>query len=518
MSEPTKKPTPPTTAGGLRGWKIVAIFAAGALIGALSAVEIVPNFTGASANGPGETIDGIAADGSVGGGGVAGIGTTTGSGKAKGAGGGASGSVSGSSGSSGGGTTNGGLSQGRTGLECSRSGNGGETDRGVTSDSVRMATTVAESGIGAAFLGQVRYAMEAVRNRINSSGGICGRAINIEYRDDGWDAQRGSQYLRNFIQEGVFAIPVCPSSEGCRVVIDGGDLDKTQTPMPGTDGMLLDQYQRPDGSAQPWVWPVAAATVSSARIMCQDAYRRGARHFSIVFDKNYKFGVEAAEAFNACVKRLTGKDVPGYNKQYSCQENFCGVTAGASSYSSEAATFKEGDFVSLFLEPTTAQAWMSDPNTAKPTTIKYGYGAGQPLFTRGFASQCQSKCDQMQIWTGFKPPIEAYANQPAVKSYVQDLKRTKPDADEFNAFTEGGYVGMLLVEAAMKRVGPDLTRARLQQALNSTCLTTGLTIQSRICYSATNRYANTTMQAFSIQYKGTFGGWRAGTIVKDPGV
>ena len=34
-------------------------------------------------------------------------------------------------------------------------------------------------------------------------------------------------------------------------------------------------------------------------------------------------------------------------------------------------------------------------------------------------------------------------------------------------------------------------------------------------FTPTTRFANTTMQAFSIQYKGTFGGWRAGPIVKD---
>ena len=499
----------------LAGWKVTAIFVAGAIIGALSAVEIVPNFTGASATTDGAIsgdLGSTAADGSLSGD----LGTTSAKGGKKGAAGSGAAAAGGStsSGTSGSGTT---LSKGRAGLTCDRDGNGGETDRGVTESEIKMATTVAESGLGAGFLGEVRFGMDAVKNKVNSSGGVCGRQLAIEYRDDGWDAQRGAQYLRNFIQEGIFAIPVCPSSEGCRVVIDSGDLDSTQTPMVGSDGMLVDQYTRPDGSAQPWVWPVAAATVSSARIMCHNAYQRGARDFSIVFDKNYRFGVEAAEAFNACVKKLTGKDIPGYNKQYSCQQNFCGVNGGASSYSSEVATFTPGNFVSLFLEPQTALVWMNDPNTPKSSAIKYGYGAAQPLFTRSFATNCQTKCDQMSVWTGFRPPIESYANDPAVRTYVSDLKHTKPDADEFNAFTEGGYVGMLLLEKALKAVGPDLTRARLKQALDSTCLVSGLTIQPKICFSPTNRFANVTMQAFVIQYKGTFGGWRAGPIVRDTG-
>lgn len=497
------------------GWKLVAVFAAGALVGAFSAVEIVPNFTGTSAvsGDPGSA----AALGE--GGEIAGVdpGSAAAAGGKNGKGAGPGGTTSGGGAAAGPGGAAPELSEGRAGLTCDRDGNGGETDTGVSDGEIRMATTVAESGIGAAFLGEVRFGMEAVRNKINSAGGICGRQLAIEYRDDGWDAQRGAQYLRNFIQEGVFAIPVCPSSEGCRVVIDSGDLDSTQTPMIGSDGMLVDQYTRPDGSAQPWVWPVAAATVSSARIMCQNAYQRGARKMSIVFDKNYRFGVEAAEAFNACARKLTGKDVPGYNKEYSCQQSFCGVNGGSSSYSQDVATFTEGDFVALFLEPQTALVWMNDPNTVKGSSIKYGYGAAQPLLTRSFATNCQAKCDQMWVWTGFKPPIESYANDPAVRQYVSDLKRTKPDADEFNAFTEGGYVGMLLLEKVLKTVGPDLTRERLLQAANSTCLASGLTIQPKICFTPNNRFANITMQAFTIQYKGTFGGWRAGPIVKDPG-
>ena len=144
--------------------------------------------------------------------------------------------------------------------------------------------------------------------------------------------------------------------------------------------------------------------------------------------------------------------------------------------------------------------------------------SAQPLFTRSFAVNCQEKCHSLQLWTGFKPPIEDYAKQPAVARYVSDLKRTKPDADEFNAFTEGGYVGMLLLEDALKRVGPDLTRVRLKAALDSTCLDTGLLIKGKLCYSPTNRYANVYMQGFEIQYSGTFAGWRSGPIVRDPGV
>jgi ABC-type branched-subunit amino acid transport system substrate-binding protein len=503
--------TPSKGLATVAGRKLTAAFVAGALIGALSAVQMVPNFKGTSADGAAalEGTDGAGTTTLTGGGPGSSSATTKGGGKGGSA-------AAGATGAAGPGATGGGvLPPGRAGLECAPGKNGGATDEGVTGTEIKMATTVAESGPGAAFLGEVRYGMDAVVSKVNAAGGICGRKLVIQYVDDAWDAQKGAQYLRNFIQEGIFAIPVGPSSEGLRVVIDSGDIDRARLPVVGTDGMLQNQYVKSDGSAQPWVWPVAAATVSSARIMVQEAYKRGARDFSIVFDKNYRFGVEAAEAFNAEVRRLTGKPVPGYNSQYTCQDQFCGIIGGDTSYPGDVATFQEGDFVALFLEPDTGLAWMNDPNTRRPAEVKYGYGAAQPLFTREFAENCKSKCDQMRVWTGFKPPIEGYANDAAVKQYVEDLKRNKPDADEFNAFTEGGYVGMLLLVDALKMVGPDLTRERLKAALDHISLRSGLTLQDKLPFTPSTRFANTTMQAFTIQYKGTFGGWRSGPIVRD---
>jgi branched-chain amino acid transport system substrate-binding protein len=393
------------------------------------------------------------------------------------------------------------------GLACERGKNGGSTDKGVTATSINLATTTVQSGIGASFLGEVKYAMEAIKNKVNRQGGICGRLLNIKYVDDGWEADRGAGYIRNFIHDGEFGLPVGPSSEGLQLVIKSGDITTAGIPVVGTDGMIIDQYKNP------WVWPVAVATASSARIMADNAYSRGARKFSIVFDKNYKFGAEAAEAYNNEVRRLTKSNVEGYDPSHGCSASFCGIDAGQSSYATYVKGFKPGDFEAMFLEPTTALTWMSSPGAPTPQKVKIG--AAQPLFTRDFANSCQAACNGMWVWTGYKPPIEDAANDPNVRTYVRDLRETKPDADVYNAFTEGGYVGMELLVEALKRVGPNLTRAALQTALDTQTLQTGLTLQNNLSWRPNNHFANATMQAFSIQYSGTFSGWRAQDVVRD---
>ncbi|HEX2196832.1 MAG TPA: hypothetical protein VHJ76_07890, partial [Actinomycetota bacterium] len=164
----------------LAGWKLTAAFVAGALIGAVSAVQMVPNFQGTSADGTPIALDdttGSAATGTAGG-----TDATSAKGGAKGAAGGAGGGAATTTGGGGGGV----LPPGRAGLECAPGKNGGATDQGVTGTEIEMATTVAESGPGAAFLGEVRYGMHAVVAKVNAAGGICGRKLSIQYVDDGW--------------------------------------------------------------------------------------------------------------------------------------------------------------------------------------------------------------------------------------------------------------------------------------------------------------------------------------------
>src|SRR5258708_40237261 len=101
-------------------------------------------------------------------------------------------------------------------LACAPGRNGGKTDTGVSAGSIKLASTVVESGIGQSFLGEVRLGMIAVANQVNSSGGVCGRKLDLANGlvDDGWQSPQGLQDIRNFIAEGVFALPVVPSSQG----------------------------------------------------------------------------------------------------------------------------------------------------------------------------------------------------------------------------------------------------------------------------------------------------------------
>jgi ABC-type branched-subunit amino acid transport system substrate-binding protein len=402
-----------------------------------------------------------------------------------------------------------GVSSGDAGLACAAGRNGGATDVGVTGTSIKIGATVVDSGIGASFLRDARYAMIAVKNRINRAGGICGRRLELVLRDDGWDFQRGGDFLRNLVeQEKVFALAVVPSSEGLLNISRAGYLRAKRVPVVGSDGMLIHQY------TDPYIWPVAASTISTLHIMVAHAAKQwGAKNFGIVYESTYHFGIEGAYAFNQAVRRVTSSSVPGYSNPLTspgCAQRFCGISATAGNYSREIQTFNDAcftepkcDFIALLLEPATALAWIKAGATMPPDGFRMG--GVQPLFTRNFAEECRERCHNLWLWTGYDPPIGGDLGRPAMRSYVDDVRGASGSADSANTFVEGAYVGMSLLEDALRRVGPNLTRARLKAMLDSMTFRSGLS--SPLSWRPGDHFANVTMRAFSIQYRDRFAGW-----------
>lgn len=381
----------------------------------------------------------------------------------------------------------------KAGLECVRGRNGGSTDKGVTGAGIKLGATVVKSGIGASFLGEVPIALEAVKNRVNRAGGVCGRLLELKMVDDGWDAALGREFIRNFISEGVFALAVSPSSEGLDNAIRNGDIGKAGIPVVGADGMLISQY------TDPWVWPVAASTITTMHVMAKDAAARGAKKFGIVFDKSYHFGVEGASAFRGALRRL----FPGA-KVLAAD---IGIEAGQPSYKTDVDRFNglcsPCDFVAMLLEPPTALQWIRDGGSFG----KVATGGPQPLFVDSFARSCGTPCNGMRVWSGYNPPIPPFDDLPAVVEYVNTVRAHTSSVDVTNPFVEGGYLGMKLLVKALETVGPDLTRARLRAALDAMVLDSGLTVPLR--WTRGDHFANDSVHAFSIVINaGSFAGWR----------
>jgi ABC-type branched-subunit amino acid transport system substrate-binding protein len=399
-------------------------------------------------------------------------------------------------------------------FECAAGKNGGNTDKGVTKNKIRLASTHVLSGQGSSFLGSSHVGMEAVVSNVNSQGGICGRLLELTLRDDAWDAALGASFIQNFINDptGYFALPVVPSSEGLTQAIKSRYISNAKIPVIGTDGMLKEQYQ------DPFVWPVATATVSTMRIMAKHAYEQlGARQFGIVYDSRYKFGKEGAKAFKDYVSSLPGASVPAYVGIQPGQPSY----PDAETFNSKCGPTKRCEFVAMLLEPGTAISWvnsMADDSSGRRLGFgSKGTGGAQPLFNEKFARDCGEPCNGMLLWTGYNPPIGEKQNLPGVAKYVNDVQAIDHGADVNNQFLEGAYLGMTVFVEALKKVGPNLTRERLRQVMDSLSFQTDMA--STLGFAPGKHYANQGAQAFAVRTAaGSFSGFGdAGTgFILDP--
>lgn len=506
-------------------WKVVAAFLAGAFVSAASLVQIVPDDTPVAA-GDRQVVEEYVTDDpdalADGEGGfveeeeevveegedgerrvvrrrrVAGEGSSSSSGATGGSrqrAAGTGGTADTSTGSSGG-----------SGGSGDAGGSGATTGEGVEANRIRLASTVVLDGPAASLLRPSVTAMRAVLDKVNQNGGIHGRILELDTRNDGFDAQRGHTFIRSFIEEEYFAFPVVPSAEGLGSAILAGDISRAGIPVVGTDGMRQEQYH------ESWVWPVAAATVSTMRAMARYAYDdQGARSFAIVYDDKYKFGIEGKDAFVEQVERMGGEvvhtqpldpDAPGYSSEAQQFNSACSDDAC--------------DMVALLLLPDAAQKWIDqDPAFGG----EYTAGA-QTLFTRKFAEDCVravgSRCHGLAVWTGYNPPVGEKRQDPDVSAYVDDMEDADPNIDVENQFVQGAYLGMQVFTEALEQTGPDLTRERLQQTLDGMDYDSGLS--STLQWRDGDHWANVHAQSFTMRVSGgRFTGWGSESDwVRDP--
>jgi ABC-type branched-subunit amino acid transport system substrate-binding protein len=377
-------------------------------------------------------------------------------------------------------------------LECAPGRNGGATDKGVSANKIRLASTHVLSGQGSSFLGSSHVGMEAVISNVNSKGGICGRLLELTLRDDAWDGALGASFIQNFINDNYFALPVVPSSEGLTQAIKSRYIGNAKIPVIGTDGMLKEQYQ------DPYVWPVATATVSTMRIMAKHAYEKlGARQFGIVYDNRYKFGKEGAKAFKQYLETLPDAKVDAYIPIQPGQPSY----PDAETFNSKCGPTKRCEFVAMLLEPGTAISWINsmgdDSNGRRLGFGSKGTGGAQPLFNAKFARDCGEACNGMLLWTGYNPPIGEKKNLPAVAKYVSDVKAIDPGVDVNNQFLEGAYLGMTVFVEALKKLGPNVTREGLRQAMDALSFQSDLA--SPLTFAPGKHYANLGAQAFVVR-------------------
>ncbi|HEX9696448.1 MAG TPA: ABC transporter substrate-binding protein [Actinomycetota bacterium] len=342
---------------------------------------------------------------------------------------------------------------------------GKATDVGITATSIKLGSTFAISGPVSNISGPILKGVQAYLNEVNANGGVNGRKIEFKYYDDGWDAQRGKSKIKQLVeQDKVFMLVSVPSSNGLDAA--SGYLDQKKVPVLGTSGLIETQFKAH------MQWPVGTSSRSAARIGLISATQRlQAKTFGIVW-LDLLAGYEARDAILDAAKRgfqgLNEKSIVADRRISISEPSFESVWNDVQNQARKNGVASgRPDYIVLAIDPTNAIKAMQAAERLGFRPAK-GWGGAAPLFLDLVLRDAPYAVKTgLEAGTAFFPPVGQFANQPAVKKYVQVVRKYFADVDLNNPYLQGGYTGAALAVDVLEKVGTCVTRDRVIQVANS---------------------------------------------------
>lgn len=325
-------------------------------------------------------------------------------------------------------------------------GNGGATDTGVTADSIKLGGFYIESGPLGSLGITLLKAVKAVYNEVNDQGGIYGRKIQMIDCDTSFtsgDKPRAC-FSKLTQQDGIFAF--ASAGDGPAMVTASPLICEAKIPAVWMDGLASDEFKCP------YIYPTGPPARSQSHVVA-DYYVKAQKPKTVGF--------------------LVQNDDIGNEWRDGAKEVF--EQAGV-----QVVTEQRYD-----LGDTNLNAQVINMQAARPDFIFF---AGEPL--GGILFQLQAKA------LGYKPPkpsagvtcnVEIWPREvgqyskgmicqhpwklpqsglPEHGVYEKAYKKYWNDWAQRNAYTEIHWVAARAVVETLRKVGPNLTRARLLDTLN----------------------------------------------------
>jgi branched-chain amino acid transport system substrate-binding protein len=334
-------------------------------------------------------------------------------------------------------------------------GNGGATDVGITGNEIRVGNV---SAIGGPLPGQFRPMAEAVQayfRLVNERGGVYGRRLTLVGCDDELNGQKRQACLRSLVEDKhVFAFVgnLSAADEGDAAYLDGA----LKGAVPDVGGFAL-AYSHSNGS---FYWSPMGALRRELAGTAQWEWIRAQTHFTkpVVFWHNINISREQGQTLLHELAVVTGvrddqirnyevsPTVPDFNSQV--------LQAKQQGYDSFFTSME----ISSNIRLVRAIANYRDP-TWNPT-IHFELST----YTQDFLEALGPLAKGVYIRIPHTPFSEpAFA---PMAEYLQTLKRFFP-ASAPASFGVFGWVGAAFFVDALKKAGPNLTRAKLYDAMKT---------------------------------------------------
>jgi branched-chain amino acid transport system substrate-binding protein len=326
-------------------------------------------------------------------------------------------------------------------------------DPGLTPQQIVLGGTVPLSGEAAAF-SSVGPGAKAYFDYVNAHGGVYGRKIVYRYYDDGYDPARTVQLTRQLVeQDKVFAIFNSVGTANNLAVRDY------------LNALKVPQLFAGDGSdaigGTPKRYPYTMGFLQSYRgegaVYGRDLVTRNPKAKIAVLLENTDLGKDMTRGLSRAIAGKGPKIVASQSYEYTATDVSSQVAQLKASGADTLMLFATPKFMIQAVVAAHKLGWKPQLYIAsvsiEPTIMGIAV-ANAPELTKGALSVAFVKNPNDPIW----------AKDPALKLYLQVMKRYDPAGKPSDVYNWYGMTVAWTMVAALKAAGKNLTRARLLRA------------------------------------------------------
>jgi len=327
-----------------------------------------------------------------------------------------------------------------------------QTDVGITSDSILLGNTIAQSGPAAAY-GTIANAENAYFTYVNGSGGVNGRKIKFTILDDAYNPAQAVPLTKQLVEQNqVFAMFSGLGTETQTAVRDYLNTQKVPQLFVATGATTFGA----DYSSHSWTLGWQPPYQGEARIYAKDILANHASAKIGVLYQNDDYGQDYLKGL---------KDGLGSNASMIVDSESYDVTAAASSLASQLSKLKASGADTLFIFATPG---FSIP--ALVITTKLGWSpqiylnsVSAPQVYMGIAAKSGAALTNVTSVGYIKDPTDPqWTNDAGMMLYRQVIANcsTCNAQDGFNIY--GVAVAYTMVDV-LKQAGSNLTRANVMK-------------------------------------------------------
>jgi ABC-type branched-subunit amino acid transport system substrate-binding protein len=327
------------------------------------------------------------------------------------------------------------------------------SDVGVSETSIKVGHIGILSGPVASVGDDISWAGQAVLQATNDAGGINGRKLDVKVRDDAWDGTKGINAAKDLVErEKIFAF--C-----CTMTVATTDplatyTDQVKVPNVAPDGWGEAQY------GHPWAWPAGNSSTVEGYVMAEYAIKQQQAKTAAILYFDNPSGRAYRDGYKKYFEQLGGKILVEQAGTFD-DPGTATFVAKSRAANVDLTTFMgEPGLWVKFVREAASQGY-------KPPLGFQGCAAVYFDEIPGLAGPWAEGTISTTHWTPNDIGEAKGQSDPNYFKYKQLVEKYYPKIHHAT-WTKAGYSGGNLFVETVRKLGANVTRARLKDELDKT--------------------------------------------------